>query len=130
MQICDNECPKAFKIFLKEEKINLQLVPPYDHRTNPAEKAIDNFKSHFITGLASLLPTFTMHLWNRLIEHAVITLNLLRKIKLHPKISAYAHIYGAFDFNRIPLDPPGCVALAYDSPEKRATWNTKGTDGF
>ena len=130
MQICDNECSKTFKFFLKEEKINLQLVPPYDHRTNPAEKSIDNFKSHFITGLASLSPTFPMHLWYRLIEHAVITINLLRKSKLHPKISAYAHIYEAFDFNRTPLAPPGCVALAYDSPNKRATWKTKGTDGF
>ena len=40
MQACDNECPKAFKRFLTEKHITLQLAPPYDHRTNPVEKAI------------------------------------------------------------------------------------------
>ena len=58
LQICDNECPSKFKKFLKKRDISLQLVPPYDHRTNPAEKAIDTFKSHFIAGLAGLPPQF------------------------------------------------------------------------
>ena len=31
VQICDNECPRALKNFLKQKSITLQLVPPYDH---------------------------------------------------------------------------------------------------
>ena len=64
VQICNNECPESFEKFLKQQDISLQLVPPYDHRTNPAEKAIDTFKSHFLSGLASLPPTFPLHLWD------------------------------------------------------------------
>ena len=63
LQVCDNECPAAFKRFLSEKDINLQLVPPYDHQTNPAKQAIDTFKCHFIAGLASLPPSFPLHLW-------------------------------------------------------------------
>ena len=128
VQICDNECPKALKRFLAQNDISLQLVPPYDHRTNLAEKAIGTFKSHFLSGLASLSPTFPLHLWDRLVEHATITLNLLRPSKLNPKLSAYAQLFGTFDFNKTPLAPPGCRAIAYDTPSHRATWNSKGTE--
>ena len=130
MQICDNECPTAFKRFLHSENIHLQLVPPYDHRTNPAEKAIDTWKSHFIAGLASLPPTFPMHLWCRLIPHATTTLNLLRPSNLNPKLSAYAQLEGAFDFNSTPLAPPGCQTIVYESPDHRASWNDKGVEAW
>ena len=130
LQICNNECPAAFKKFLKQHDITLQLVPPYDHRSNPAEKAIDTWKSHFILGLASLPPTFPLHLWDRLIDHATITLNLLCPSKLNPLLSAHAQLYGTYDFNCNPLCPPGCKSLAHDSPGHRETWNTKGTDAW
>ena len=78
LQISDNECSAAFKRFLAANDIALQLVPPYNHRTNPAERAIGTFKDHFIAGLSSLPPDFPLHLWDRLIELATTTLNLLR----------------------------------------------------
>ena len=130
IQICDNECPRALKKFLLHKQINLQLVPPYDHRTNPAEKAIDTFKSHFIAGLSSLPPTFPLHLWDRLIDHATLTLNLLRPSRLNPRLSAHAQMNGAFDYNSTPLAPPGCRVVIHESPERRATWNSKGIDGY
>ena len=130
LHISDNECSAAFKRFLAVHDIKLQLVPPYDHRTNPAERAIGTFKAHFIAGLASLPPQFPMHLWDRLIEHATITLNLLRASRLHPTISAYHHVYGAFDYNRTPLAPPGCKVVIYDAPSNRRTWDSKGTDAW
>ena len=124
------ECPTAFKKILKQHNITLQLVPPYDHRTNPAEKAIDTWKSHFISGLASLPPNFPLHFWDHLIKHATITLNLLRPSKLNPLLSAYAQLYGTYDFNRHPLCPPCSKSLVHDSPGHRATWNSKGTDAW
>ena len=45
-QITDNECPASFKLFLNMHKIEHQLAPSYDHRSNLAEKVIDTFKSH------------------------------------------------------------------------------------
>ena len=113
-----------------ERKIVLQLVPPYDHRTNPAERAIRTFKDHFTAGLASLPPSFPLHLWDRLVAHAVITLNMLRQSRTNPKISAHHHLYGAFDFNRTPLAPPGCRVVVYETPDHRRTWDSRGTDGY
>ena len=127
LHICDNECPEAFKKFLKLKYVTLQKVPPYDHRTNPAEKAINIFKSHFIAGLASLHPDLPLHLWDRLIPHAELTLNLLRKSNLHPHLSAYAHWNGAYDYNAHPLAPPGCKTIAHETLDQRATWDEKGT---
>ena len=63
LQVCNNKCPAAFKHFLSEKDIHLQLVPPYDHWTNPAKRSIDTFKCHFMVGLASLPPSFLLHLW-------------------------------------------------------------------
>ena len=126
LHICDNECPEAFKKFLHVKNIKLQKVPPYDHRTNPAEKAINIFKSHFISGLASLNPDFPMHLWDRLIPHAELSLNLLRKSNQHQHLSAYAHWNGIFDYNAHPLAPPGCKTIIHETREQRHMWDEKG----
>ena len=34
----DNEFPEALKYSLRENRVNFQLFPPNDHRTNKAEK--------------------------------------------------------------------------------------------
>ena len=56
----NNEYPEAFKTFL-HKKVLFQCPTPYEHRTKPAEKAIDTFKCHFIVCLTSvnLLPPST-----------------------------------------------------------------------
>jgi hypothetical protein len=74
----DNECSAALKTFLNEENIDYQLVPPGTHRRNAAERAIWTFKNHFIVGLCRVDKDFPLHLWDRPVEQAVITLNLLR----------------------------------------------------
>ena len=78
LQKLDNECPEALKQFMRAKDVEYQLVPPYDHRQNSAERAIGTWKDHFISGLASLDPAFPMHLWCRLIPQCNQTLNLLR----------------------------------------------------
>ena len=44
LHILDNEAPKLVKDFLQSQKIKFQLVPPYVHRANAAERAIRTFK--------------------------------------------------------------------------------------
>ena len=56
--ILDNECPQAIKKNLREQKINLKLVPPYFHRTNEAEVAIKIFKNHLLLDYAVLIQIF------------------------------------------------------------------------
>ena len=75
--------------YLKNNNIQLQIVQPNLHRTNAAEKAIGIFKDHFISGLATVHPSFPLHLWCRLIPFAVTTLNLMRLSRINPKLSAY-----------------------------------------
>ena len=51
----DNECPQELKyIMVHQHKNKLELVPPHDHRTNPAEKCIDTFKYDLISGLSAI----------------------------------------------------------------------------
>jgi hypothetical protein len=74
----DNESSAALIIYFTENEMTYQLVPPHCHRRSTAECVIINFKEHFVAGLASVDPDFPMHLWDRLLLQAEITLNLLR----------------------------------------------------
>ena len=127
----DNECSENLKHLITEtHKCSLQLVPPHDHRTNPAEKAIGTFKDHFISGLSSLDPQFPLHLWCRLLDQAEKTLAMLRPSNLHPHLSAYTHVHGVFDYNKTPMAPPGLKTLVYETPKQRRTWAHHGKLGW
>jgi len=71
-----------------------------------------------------------MHLWDSLIDHAVITLNLLRTSSINNRLSAYAQIHGAFDFNTTPIGPPGTKVLVHNKPNVRGTWSPHGEEGW
>jgi hypothetical protein len=71
-----------------------------------------------------------MHLWDRLLPHAVITLTMLRTSRINPKLSAATHIYGQYDFNRAPMAPPGTRIIAHETPNRRRTWAPHGKDGW
>jgi hypothetical protein len=57
-----------------------------------------------------------MHLWDRILPQAVITLNMLRTSRINPKLSAATHIFGQYYFNRALLAPPGTRIIAYETP--------------
>jgi hypothetical protein len=125
----DNEASKLLKTYLHQQNIILQLVPPYSHRRNSAERAIRSFKYHLIPGLCSTDKSFPMHLWDRLLPQAVITLNMLITSRINPKLSAATHIYGQYYFNRAPMAPPGTRIVAHETPNRRQTWAPHGQDG-
>ncbi len=126
----DNEASTLLKDFLKQEQIDYHLVTPGVHRINAAERAIRTFKNHFIAGLCTTDPGFPIGLWDKLLEQAQHSLNLLRQSQLHPQFSAYGHIWGNFDFNRTPFAPPGIKAVAHVKPDKRGTWAPHGLAGW
>jgi hypothetical protein len=66
----DNEASKLLKTYLHQQDITFQLVPPYIHRRNSAERAIRSFKDHLIAGLCSTDKSFPMHLWDILLPQA------------------------------------------------------------
>jgi hypothetical protein len=126
----DNEASKLLKTYLHQQDITFQLVPPYSHRRNSAEIATRSFKDHLIAGICSTDKYFPMHLWDRLLPQAVITLNMLRTSRINPKLSAATHIFGQYDFNRAPMAPPGTRIIAHETPSRRRTWAPHGQDGW
>ena len=70
----DNAASAHLNNFLATEGVKYQLVTPHDHKVNGAEGAICTAKNHIIAGLCSVDPDFPLHLWDRLLPQAVITL--------------------------------------------------------
>jgi hypothetical protein len=118
------------KNFFTTNDVEYQLVPPHCHRRNAAERAILTFKEHFVTGLSSIDPTFPLHLWDRLLPQAEITLNLLRTSRLHPQLSTAAHFHGLIDYKKTSLAPPGCKNIAHKKPANIRTWTPHGQHGY
>ena len=109
-------------------KVNekFQLVPPHIHQWNATKRAISTFKDHFIAGLASANKDFPLHLWCRLVPHAVITLNLMRQSRINPKLIGHAILHGEFNCDATPLAPPGTRVIVHEKPAVRGTWAPHG----
>jgi hypothetical protein len=90
------------------------------------DRYIRTFKEHFVSGLASGDPDFSLHLWDRLFPQAEMTLNLLRKSRQHPQLSAAANYRGMIDYNKTVFAPPGCKIIAHEKPSQRRTWAPHG----
>jgi hypothetical protein len=125
LQRLDNEASLALRNYLTKQGIDYQLAPPHIHQRNNAERAIQTLKNHFIAGLFFMDPTFPLKLWDKLLPQATITLNLLRKSRINPRMSAYAQINGHFNFNKTPLAPPGTRIVAHEKPDQRASWDPR-----
>ena len=100
LQILDNEASKAYtQTITSDWNIKFQLVPPYIHRRNAAERAIRTFKAHFLAILARVAHDFLKHCWDLLLPQTEMTLNFLRQAKLKPMISVYEFMEGPFDYD-------------------------------
>ena len=53
------------------------LIEPHNHRVNATERAIQTFKAHFISMLATTNSNFPLQLWDRLMNQVETTLNLM-----------------------------------------------------
>jgi len=130
LQRLDIEASTALKQYMLDEGMDFQLTPAGTHRRNAAERAIRTLKNHFIAILCSNDPKFPLRLWDRLLPQVLTTLNLSRGSRINPKLSAYAQLNGAFDFNRTPMGPPGTRVLVHELPEARGTWAPHAVPGW
>jgi hypothetical protein len=127
--ILGNEVSEAMKTIIKDEyKMAIELVPQGCHHRNAAEVAIRNFKAHFLSMLAGAAKDFPPSLWDRLLPQTEITLNLLRQSNATPTFSAYAHLCGPFNYNKMPLAPMGCAVQVHEKTDKRGTWAYHSVD--
>ena len=118
------------KDFYTNDGVTYQLVPPGMHLCNAAERCIRTFKNHFVSGLSSTNNQFPLHLWDRLLPQATITLNMLRSSRRNPKMSAYMALEGAFDYNKTPIAPPGTKFVMHEKPDKKYLWAAHGVNGW
>jgi hypothetical protein len=112
----DNEISNALEAYLVDTRqVPIQYVAPNNHRQNKAERIIRVWKNHFISILATTDPAFPMHVWEELLSHAELTINLLRASNTNTSISAWEHVRGPFVFQDTPITPPGTPVLVYES---------------
>ena len=112
-QILDDEALDKYKQTIISNGMTYQLVPPDMHRRNMAKKAIQTFKDPFVVILSGVDSSFPLHLWDRLLPQAEMTLNLLTS-----KVSAWAYLFRPHDYYAIPLEPLGCAVQLHEKPGK------------
>jgi hypothetical protein len=130
LQNLDNEASAALKSFFTINDVAYQLVPTHCHLHNAAERATRIFKENFVAGISSVDRAFPVHLWDRLLPQAEITLNLLRTSRLQPQLYAAAHFHGLVDYNKTAFAPRGCKIIAHEKPGKRRSWAPHGQHGY
>jgi hypothetical protein len=121
-QVLDNQASAAYKKASGDSDMTYELVPPDDHQRNMAKKSIQTFKDHFAGILSGCAPTFPLHLWCQLLPQVERQLLLPQQSRLHPNLSAYAYVYGHYDYNKHPFVPIGMEALIHDKTHKHHTY--------
>ncbi len=129
IQILDNKKSPALLDFFTSQLITYHFVPPDNHRTNNAERAIQTFKRHFLSVLAGTHPSFPINHWHQLLPQAELTLNLMHPYHDLPTISAHHGIFREpYDFVSHPIAPCGTLIVVHNP--RRETWDNFGLIGF
>lgn len=130
-QMLDNEAPQEFLNVIEEYNIEWELVPPYNHRRNIAERAIQTAKGHIIANMLGCAESFPMQEWHRLLPQIELTLNMLRPANVRQTISAHSYVYGIHDYNRMPLAQPlGCETQCFVDPEQGTSFGAHLLDSW
>jgi len=131
-QCLDNETSTMLLQFIANENIQIQLVPPHQHRANIAERIIRQAKNTIIAMVSALPTDFpTRSKFEKCITQAEIILNVTRPCSRIPSITAYEGMHGTkYDFLAHPLSVYGMKAVVFESPESRGTWANHGVEGF
>ena len=133
LNVLDNKCPKVLIDVFKAKNIAHQLVPPYQKRTNRAERGIRTFKNAVISGAAIAGKDFPMAKYaGDTVQQFEVVLNVLRPCGTDKNMSAWEWMHGAkYDFNRHPLLPVGMPVTVYDQPRThpRGAWGNHGSPG-
>ncbi len=80
--------------------------------------------------MAGVVDDFPQNLWDHLLPQTEITLNLIWQSNVLLTVSAYAHLSGQFNYNKMPHPPMGCEAQIHEKTNKRGTWVYHSIDGW
>ncbi len=114
----DNQASQTIKKFLTKNQCELMWVEPHNHCINVAERAIQTFKDHFVSMLATTDSKFPLQLWDRLPPQVKNILNMLCPSLINPNVLAYKAVHGPYNWNWFPLASPGCKAMIYESLDR------------
>ena len=67
LQRIDNEVSKKIIAHAEKNGIEMEVVAPGNHRTNPAERAIQTLKGHVISIISGPDPDFPLDQWDLLV---------------------------------------------------------------
>lgn len=126
----DNAISLELKSHCRRNGIGFQLCPPGNHRANRAERAIRTVKNHIISTLSAADPSFPLDLFDEILPHVELTINLLRPSSSNGLISAWQSLHGPFDHSAHPLGPPAMKILAYEARDDRGSWGPHGREGW
>ena len=129
LQNLDNEVSNELIATIKDKKLQYQLASPHDHQLNPAERAIQTFKNHFIANLQGCDKRYPKYLWCCFIPQTVMILNMLQQSRINPKLSAHDQLFETFSYNRTPLALLGTKVIIHEKPKERASWDPHGKEG-
>ena len=118
----NNECSSDLKEAMKNYTKYFQLDPLHIHRQNAEEWAIITCKNNFISVFSTTDLYFPISEWDRLLAKYLITLNLIHNFRVNPDLSAYAYLFGPYDFNKSPMAPPGTRVIVHGKPGKCTSW--------
>ena len=125
-----NEYYDDLKEAMQKYEIDFQLAPLHMHRRNAAERAIWNYKNHFIAWFSTTDPDLPISEWYRLLCQYMITLNLLQDSRVKPSLSEDAYLFGSYDFNKSPIEPPGTRMVVHGKPGNCRSLGHHGTPGW
>jgi hypothetical protein len=86
----------------------------------------NTFKQHFVARLSSVDPSFPMHLWDRLLPQAEITLNLLWTSRLHLQLSALQAANKITDNNSHPRHPQCAITSESGHTSDTTSFTSEG----
>jgi Reverse transcriptase (RNA-dependent DNA polymerase) len=130
LHILDNQCGPKQKDTLAKKGMEYQLVPSKMHQCNAAERAIQTFKSHFISILCGTDRNCPIIIWDKFVRQAEITMNLMRASRIDPSKSAHEQIHGKFNYNRTPMAPIGQGVMVHEKPLGRRSWDPRALKGY
>ena len=129
--VIDNETSAELKQLFKDEKLDVQTVPPGDKRSNKAERCIQSWRNHLISVLGTVNSRCPLNLWEDFIEQMELTLAHLRPFADDPTLSSWEGIHGhKYDFLAHPLSVCGTKAYIFESNDVRDKWDCHGQLGF
>ena len=116
---------------LKKQGMEVQLVPPYNHRANRAEREVRDAKNCIISTLSTADKSLPLDQFDESLPQLEIVLNSLRPIGLNSQISAYEGIHKhPYDFMAHSMVPFGTNVFIHEAPAIRGSWSPHGVPGF